>query len=131
MPVYEHEGRCLVHVGCSYSHKDLDQDSYRYRARTTLRNGPSALQTTLADVTLAGNSLDMILPELVIINGPLSVVAEYSGIWTNDVTSAARGFGLGTTAIPSSTVYYDGFQVNVMYFLTGETSAIQPPNAHL
>jgi phosphate-selective porin OprO/OprP len=120
LPVYEQEGRYLVHIGCSYSHKDLDQGSYRHRARTTLRNGPSALQTTLADVTLTGDSIDMVIPEFVVVRGPWSVVAEYAGVWTNDVTLATRGFGLGATPLPSATVFYDGFHVEALYFLTGE-----------
>lgn len=120
LPVYTDEGRTYVHIGCSYSHKDLDNGRYRFRSRTGIRNGPAALHTVLADTVLFGDSIDMIIPELAVIYGPLSIVAEYAGVWTNGVNQADLGFGRGTLALPGMTTYYQGFHAEALYFLTGE-----------
>lgn len=120
LPVDAFDGRCLVHLGCSYSRKDLDEDRYRFRARTTLRNGPAALHTALADLTVFGDSIDMVIPEVVVIAGPLSVVAEYAAVWTGGADQAALGFGVGTITFPRNTLFFQGFHVDVLYFLTGE-----------
>ena len=46
LPVYEEDGRYLVHVGVGAAHRDLDQDQARFRARLD-----------------AGETLDDLLPE--------------------------------------------------------------------
>jgi len=120
LPVYEHEGRCLVHVGGSVCHKDLDQDQYRFRSRTTLRNGPAALQTRLTDIVLFGNSMDMVLPEFAVTWGPFNMFVEYAGVWTNGVTVANNAFLPPVQNFPGRTVFYQGFNVEALYFLTGE-----------
>jgi len=120
LPIDAFDGRCLVHLGCSYSHKDLDEDQFRFRARTTLRNGPAARHTALADLTVFGDRMDMVIPELVVIAGPWSVVAEYAGVWTDNVDRANLGFGVGTITFPSNTLFFQGFHIDVMYFLTQE-----------
>lgn len=120
LPIDEDNGRFLVHLGGSYSHKDLDEGRYRFRARTGIRNGPAALQTVMADLTLGASSIDMILPELAVVLGPFSLVAEYAGVWTSSVTRADFVFPRQTQNFPSRSVYFQGFHVEAMYFLTGE-----------
>lgn len=114
LPVYEAEGRCLVHVGVAVSHRDLDNDNVRFRARTPLRNGPAALHTRLLDITLGGDSQTLMVPEFVVVMGPWSLQAEYFGTWVNGSNfPAANKTSLGTT-------FYQSAYVEVQYFLTGE-----------
>jgi phosphate-selective porin OprO/OprP len=115
LPVYADEGRQLVHLGMSYSHRSLDDRQERYRARVLTRNGPSALVTRLADITVAGSSRDMIIPEFVAVAGPLSIQAEYLGTWVHGVSFPAVG---GT---PRGTLFFQGAYIDFMYFLTGES----------
>jgi phosphate-selective porin OprO/OprP len=115
LPIYADEGRKLVHLGMSVNHRSLDDRLERYRARTSVRNGPAALATRLADITLAGDSRDMIIPEFVSVFGPLSIAAEYLGTWVHGVQFPATG---GTDR---GTLYFQGAYIDFMYFLTGES----------
>ena len=87
LPWYEHDGRYLMHVGIGASHRDTDEGQVRYRARTLLRNGPSALHSTMAQVRAFADNETILVPELVIVNGPLSLEAEYFAVWANDLDS--------------------------------------------
>ena len=84
LPIYEDDGALLMHLGVGVSHRDLDNDLLRLRARTLLRNGPAALHTTLIDTTLGGSSEDLVVPEFVVVAGPWTLQAEYFGAWVRD-----------------------------------------------
>ncbi len=114
LPVYEADGRCLVHVGLGVSHRDLDNDNVRFRARTLLRNGPAAAHTTLLNIVLGGDSQTLVVPEFVVVMGPWTVQAEYFGTWVDGANFPA------TNKTDRGTTFYQSAYVEVLYFLTGE-----------
>jgi phosphate-selective porin OprO/OprP len=118
LPVYEDDGRLLVHVGVGASHRDLDNDRVRFRARTLLRNGPAALHTALLDTTLGGASQDLVVPEFVVVAGPWTLQAEYYATWVHDTTSPPTA--IPVAASDRGTTFHQSAYVEVLYFLTGE-----------
>ncbi len=117
LPYYEHDGRCLLHLGLGASHRDTDDDQIRYRARTLLRNGPAALHTALLDLrALAGNET-LVVPELVLVLGPFTLQTEYFASWVNNTR-----FPINPPAArrDRSTTFFQGYYVEMLYFLTGE-----------
>lgn len=127
-PIWEHDGRCFMHLGLAAQHRSLDDYVYRYRTRLALRNGPAALHTPLLDFNVAGKSQTMLCPEFVVVNGPFTIHAEYLACWHGGaITDFARTDGPNTpltvnvnTAPNLGTYFTHGGFVNVMYFLTGE-----------
>jgi phosphate-selective porin OprO/OprP len=117
LPIWHDDGRELLHVGMSYSHRQLDDRQARYRARTLIRNGPAALATALADLRLAGQSQDMVIPELAMVLGPFNLQAEYLGTWVHDVAYPLTG----PARAPRGTAFFQGAYVQALYFLTGES----------
>lgn len=111
---YADEGRRLIHLGLGASHRDLDEDQARLRARTLLRNGPFTLQTRLADFTVGGNSQDVVVPEFAAVWGPWSMEAEFFANWISNVS-----FPAGTPP-PRGTIFTPAADVQILYFLTGE-----------
>jgi phosphate-selective porin OprO/OprP len=91
LPIYEDNGRCLIHVGLGISHSDLDEDVYRLRARTLLRNGPAALHPPLANVLIGASSQTLIVPEFALQWGEFSLQAEYCANWFGDTRFPAAG----------------------------------------
>jgi len=117
-PIWENDGRCFLHLGCALQHRSLDNDAYRYRARTSLRNGPAALHTPVLDITVAGESQTNFCPELVVVNGPWLLHAEYLASWHNNAVFPAANLALNPPNV--GTYFTQGGFINVMYFLTGE-----------
>jgi len=116
LPIYENDGEFLVHVGVGASHRDFDDDQDRMRARLLLRNGPAVLHTIVAEVRTLGSSRDQVVPEFAMVWGPLTIQAEYFGVWINDArvpvdTAPRRDVG---------TACFQGAYAQVLYFLTGE-----------
>ena len=117
LPYYEHEGRCLLHLGLGASHRDTDDDTLRYRARTLLRNGPAVLHTPLADLRMLAGNETLIVPELVVVLGPFLLQTEYFASFVNNVQfpinppAARRHRGSG---------FFQGYYIEALYFLTGE-----------
>jgi phosphate-selective porin OprO/OprP len=115
LPVYEHDGRCLVHLGLGASHRDPDEDTVRLRTRTALRNGPAALHTRLLDIRMLGTSQDLVVPEFAMVWGPWTVQSEYFGVWVSDATVP-----LTPPNVNFGTCFFQSAYVEVLYFLTGE-----------
>ena len=117
LPWYEHEGRCLLHLGVAASHKDTDDEQDRLRARPMLRNGPAVLHNVIAEIRALADSRDMVVPELVLNLGPFTLQTEYYAVWLHDavipITPAAARFNRGT-------MFLHGGYVEALYFLTGE-----------
>ena len=113
LPIYEDNGRLLLHLALGYSHRDLDDDQARFRARTSLRNGPPTLHTVLSDVRMQSNDgQDVFVPEIAGVCGPFSFQAEY---FSTQVI-AAQPIGGG----PSQTAKFNSWYAEAHYFLTGE-----------
>jgi phosphate-selective porin OprO/OprP len=144
LPVYEDEGRKLLHLGVSgrtmeprrqYLAFDADGlpignpvPAVRFRSRGDIRNGPPGpLNSIYADAgLLSGTWQNMIGLEFVGNNGPWSFQSEYFGSWLYN----ARTTGIGASGTfgqqppkntPVGTVYYQGGYAEVLYFLTGES----------
>jgi phosphate-selective porin OprO/OprP len=117
LPIYENEGEYLVHLGLAASHRDLDDDFDRIRARLLLRNGPAVLHNIVAEVQTLGESRDQVAPEFVVVWGPLTFQSEYHRVWVHDATTPVTGAGPRTN---HGTVQYQGAYAELLYFLTGE-----------
>ena len=145
LPVFEDEGRKLVHLGLSgrtmeprrqYTSFDSvtglpnsDQiTAVRFRSRGDIRNGPPGpLNSIYADSgLLQGSWQNMIGLELVANNGPWSFQSEYFGSWLYNTRTTKAG-GLVTNGFQPKpgtnvgTVYYQAGYAEVLYFLTGES----------
>jgi len=105
VPLYEDDGRKVVHMGFSYSHQFRGGNyMLRYRQRPE-----SHLAPYLADTgsTIPTNDIDLINPEFAVVWGPASFQAEYS-----------RSFVQGDDGTSNSTFW--GAYALLSYFITGE-----------
>ncbi|MBX9582235.1 MAG: hypothetical protein K2X87_18180, partial [Gemmataceae bacterium] len=119
LPVYEDEGKYLVHLGVGASRRDTDDGLTRLRSRFDARNSPSGVAPLVADTGLFPAARQhLVIPELVAVCGPLSVQTEFYASWVNDARPAsANGRG------PSGTVYSYSYYAEAHLFLTGEHRA--------
>jgi phosphate-selective porin OprO/OprP len=118
LPLYEEDGKYLVHVGLGAACRDLDQDQTRYRARLDARNSPSTFSTLLADTgNFFGVHQQILIPELAAVAGPWSFQSEYYAGWVGH----ARAIGPNNTPLADQgTVYMQSVYAEAHYFLTGE-----------
>ena len=144
LPVFEDEGRKLVHLAVSGRTMEPRKQSLafdenglpigapitavRFRSRGSIRNGPPGpLNSIYADTgVLAGTWQNMIGLELVGNNGPWSFQSEYFGSWLYNArtTNAGPYVTNGFQPKPGTnvgTVYYQAGYAEVLYFLTGES----------
>lgn len=111
LPVYEADGRQLVHVGLGATHRDADDDTVRARSRFSVRNAPGAVAPLLADTGLIdARQQQVVVPEFVVVMGPFSLQSEYHASW---VQAARSPVGRGTA-------FFQSAYVEAHYFLTGE-----------
>ena len=128
LPVYEDEGRKLIHMAVSGRTMGLRDGQVRFRSRGDIRNSPSGpLNSIYADSgVLRGSWQNMLGLELVGNNGPWSFQSEYFGSWLYDgITTNAGPYATNGYQPPPGThvgtVYYQGGYAEVLYFLTGES----------
>jgi phosphate-selective porin OprO/OprP len=113
LPVYEDDGRVLVHVGMGTLNGELVQSQLRVRARPELRNGPGFINPVLVDTgKVEGSRQYTIAPELAAVYGPWTFQAEWTGQFLTQATPSG--------GINQGTVLYHGGYAEVLYFLTGE-----------
>jgi phosphate-selective porin OprO/OprP len=113
LPLYEDDGRELIHLGVGYAGGEIVQDQLRDRARTLLRNAPGFAVPVLVDTgELGGSHQYSIGPEFALVYGSLTVQAEYAGQFFTQATD--------TNGVNQGTVFYQGGYVEALYFLTGE-----------
>ncbi len=118
LPVYEDKGRQLIHVGVGGADRGLDDGQARFRARFDARNSPSGFASLLADTgVFHGTHQQILVPELVAVNGPLSFQAEGYASW---VQGAAPTAADGSTGPAQGTAFLWSAYAEVHYFLTGE-----------
>jgi phosphate-selective porin OprO/OprP len=128
LPLYENEGRCLLHLGVSGTWRNnarpgtnlADPRLARFRARPQLRDaigdfGNGVLpgnSTRLVDTgTFPSSSTGVLGLELFYVLGPLSLQAEYAWATAHSATFAGRDIGERG---------FEGGYVQLSYFLTGE-----------
>jgi phosphate-selective porin OprO/OprP len=120
--MYEDEGRNLVHVGVSGRHATLDDGLTRYRVRPAVRSGLSSVWPLPADTgSFNGDTQQWMNFELVSVLGPWTFQAEYLSAFIQDA------FRTGSSSV--GTVNYQGYYVEVLYFLTGEHRVYNRKNA--
>lgn len=117
LPIWEEDGRYMLHLGIGASHADLDDHIARYRARVLIRNGPAVLHNVVAEAQLVGSSRDLVIPEFAMNYGPFTLAAEYYAVWTHDVQTPVTTSGTRTNR---GTTYFQGGYVEALCFLTGE-----------
>ena len=145
LPVFEDEGRKLVHLGISgrsmeprRQYTSFDETTglpnsepitaVRFRSRGDIRNGPPGpLNSIYADSgLLQGTWQNMVGLEFVANNGPWSFQSEYFGSWLYNAKTTKAG-GVVTNGYQPKpgtnvgTVYYQSGYAEVLYFLTGES----------
>ncbi len=104
-PWMAEDGRQLLHLGVSYSHKFSDEDQgYRYRMFPESHVGTFyTLDTgTFGNVT----DVDLVSPEIALVLGSFSVQSEYVASFLNRETA--------------DDLEFSGYYVFCSYFLTGE-----------
>lgn len=120
LPYYGDEGRYLIHLGIGASHSDLDDHQIRFRSRTEVRNGPATLHTILAEARMLGTSQDLVVPEFVVVWGPWTLQTEYYASFLNNATTPITPVA---ARVDRGMAFYQGYYVEVLYFLTGEHRA--------
>lgn len=114
LPIYEHEGRQLLHVGVSGRQATTYDDRIRYRTRDAMRAGVSTQWPVPADITVLGDTVQWANFELAAVQGPWTLQAE----WLLSNTHDAQRVGGGAVA---QNLLYQGGYVQLLYFLTGES----------
>jgi len=114
LPIYEDDGRRLVHVGLGALYGDLIDDESRVRARPVLRNGPGYAVPLMVDTgEIPAKNHVQVGPEFAMVAGSLSLQAEYAAELVNEATVANSN---------QNTLFYHGGYCEMLYFLTGEHS---------
>ena len=106
LPWYSNEGRRLLHLGFSYSHKfrdEGDDDTVRFQQRPEAHLSPVRFVDT-GDIPTGG--VNLINPEAALVIGPFSIQGEY--------------FHAFVSSDPLDDPDFNGFYVFASYFLTGE-----------
>ena len=119
LPVYEDEGRQLIHLGISARQATTYGGFIRFRTRDAIRAGASVQWPLPADITVRGDRMQWINAEFCALNGPWTLQAE----WLTSFTSNAQplnGSGAGVGPRVDS-LFYQGGYVQLLYFLTGES----------
>jgi phosphate-selective porin OprO/OprP len=106
VPLYEDDGKKVVHLGFAYNHQFRGGNDFMLRYR---RRPESHLAPYMADTgsMIPTNNINLINPEIAIVWGPASFQAEYT-----------RSFVNGDDGTRNTTFW--GTYVQLSYFLTGE-----------
>ena len=104
LPLYEDDGKKLVHAGFSYSYQNAFENGIRYRSTPELHMADRFVDTGM----FAAESVHLFNPELAFVYGPLLLQTEY--------TFANTDLEDGIRSDPD----FSGGYVYGSYFLTGE-----------
>lgn len=104
LPIYEDQGKTLLHLGVAYSKQNYKDDEFRIRARPEFDEGPRLLDTG----TFSAEHSDMIGTEAALVLGPFSIQGEY-----------VHAFFNGGSRLTGNPDFYAA-SVQSSYFLTGE-----------
>jgi phosphate-selective porin OprO/OprP len=144
LPIYECDGRHLLHCGLSGGFRNGTNDlsvstdrTFRLRARPELRDDDAAASPGGAQLVPDANSNRMVDTgqiaasrqwlmgmELLYILGPFSVQAEYGFNWIDHAIGIAPvGFTLNPMLTSPQNYFFSGGYVQLAYTLTGENRA--------
>jgi len=136
LPVYENEGRCLVHLGANVTYKSALANTVGapvgprfvdFAARPEMRDtiggyqnvGPGDGNACVDTGLIQCNNATIPGFEFFSVLGPLTLQSEASLAYANDATAVTPPGG-ATLAFPAHTLGFWGGYVQVAYFLTGE-----------
>ena len=143
LPLYEDEGRHLLHIACSAGWRDGQSNGNNVNM-VQLRTRPEILDDDpaggaggAADVPngngnrfldtgyMVSNNEYILATEMLYIRGPFSVQAEYGWNFVDGVTGTATTLGGAVTALPNGPQSYmfSGGYLQLAYTLTGENRA--------
>ena len=133
LPIYENEGRCLLHLGLSGTYRSglpnsttgngprFVDFSARPEMRDTIGNynnvGPGNSTRFVSTGPLRAEDASVIDAELLWIQGPFSVIAEWALAYADQAVGQA---GTPLAGQSLGNVGFNGGYVQVSYFLTGE-----------
>jgi phosphate-selective porin OprO/OprP len=118
LPVYEDEGRRLLHLGVAYLRRSSNESTERLGSRALVRGGagssqaPDVIQTVDLFVQ---HGISLFGVEAAVVAGPLSVGGELVLGWANDLYGE---FNDGVYASRLADGFFPGAYVEVGYFLT-------------
>lgn len=119
LPIYENEGRQVLHLGLSARQATTFEDRYRFRTRDAMRAGVSAQWPLPADITVFGDTMQWVNAELAGVNGPWTLQAEWLVSFKHDAQRVGPA-GTGVGPVVDDLMYQGGY-VQLLYFLTGES----------
>ncbi len=121
LPFYDEyrDGANLLHLGIAGSIRDPNKNTVQYRSRGSLRNGPPGPHNPVFANTgsFYSDQTDLLALELSWQWGPLQINAEWEGNFNQN--SVGNGISAPLNA-PLGTVFFQGWYVEGLYFLTGE-----------
>ncbi len=110
LPLYEEDGRRLVHLGVAYTHQNYENDVHLLAARPESHLSPPVVSTGIFNAEYG----DLVGVEAAWVNGPFSLQGEYVHAFYEG-RSRADFWGNGT-----GDPQFCGTSIQVSYFLTGE-----------
>lgn len=118
LPIYKDEGRRLLHLGASFMHRALDEDSTSPSNRALVRSGagreiPNIMATGRF---YAPRGSYYINPEIAAIFGRWSLSAEY--LFTFSPETYGRQLNRNAFADPRGSAFFQGLYAEMGYFLT-------------
>jgi phosphate-selective porin OprO/OprP len=120
LPIYEDEGRQVLHLGLSGRQSTTYDGRIRFRTRDAMRAGLSTQWPVPADVTVFGSTMQFVNLELAAVNGPWTFQAEWLVSLTQNAHASAGGVPVGPQR---DDLLYHGGYVQLLYFLTGESDS--------
>jgi len=122
LPVWEENGRCFVHVGMGSQYRGADDQQFRFRSRTELRNGPASLHTVVARSQIQATEGQLLLqPEFVVQMGPFLLQSEFAYTEIDGVNKIIQTPTQTNVNISQRNYTSTGAYVEALYFLTGES----------
>jgi phosphate-selective porin OprO and OprP len=115
-PVYENNGRCLVHLGIAASHRNLEELNSPASSTVTFSTQPEVrigFPTWATTGAIAANHVQLVGLEAAVQNGSWNMQAEYVAARVD------RFFAVPTPTDPGNPTFH-GFYIQTSYFLTGE-----------
>lgn len=114
-PLYTNQGRCVLHLGASWQHREADAGIVNFASRPENRFPAGKPANFVGTGNILADNVDTFGFEAAAVWGPLSVQGEFFAANTNDAIFPATPAGTNR-----GDVTFTGGYVFLSYFLTGE-----------
>jgi phosphate-selective porin OprO/OprP len=122
LPVWSPDQKAYWFVGGAMSYRDPVDGQVRVRVRNSVRAAPGPLLNVIADTgPITASSQTLFNLQTAAVSGPLTIQAEYLA---NLVNGARVGAGPDLGTVP-----FQGYYVEALYFLTGDSRPWDAANA--